>query len=176
MPFPLKTHTQCMGYSAQYCQQNFKGAVNPGRKPLTSKTSTLNTMRQNGGHFADNIFKIIFYKRIATYFLLKFHWSLLLRAQLTISQHWFSFMLNRPHAITWTNDVPFRLHIYASQDLNELTQHPSLWHAMHHWSLSPLVQVMACRLFGDKPLPVPIMTYHPDTLPVWMSKKFESKC
>ena len=91
--------------------------------------------------------------------------GLLLRVQLTISSQWFSLMLNRPYTIIWTNDVPFHSHIYVSQDLNELTHHPSLWHAMHHWSLSSLVEVMACRLFGDKPLPAPIMTYHPDTLP-----------
>ena len=30
---------------------------------------------------------------------------------------------------------------------------------MHHWTGSSLVQVMACRLFGAKPLPEPMLTY-----------------
>ena len=30
---------------------------------------------------------------------------------------------------------------------------------MHHWTESASVQVMACRLFGDKPLPEPMLAY-----------------
>ena len=30
---------------------------------------------------------------------------------------------------------------------------------MHHWTGSALVQVMACHLFGTKPLPEPMLTY-----------------
>ena len=49
-------------------------------------------------------------------FQLKFHWSLLLRVQLTINQHWFdiSLALTRQQAIIWTNADPIHLCIYAA--------------------------------------------------------------
>ena len=77
---------------------------------------TLNTLRprQNGCHFAEDIFKCIFQ--------LKFHRSLFLRVQLTIFQHWFrkwlgavqaaSHYLNRWWLVCWRK--------YASLGLNEL--------------------------------------------------------
>ena len=48
----------------------------------------VNTVRpeQNDRQFADDIFKFSCIKIVS---ILKFHWSLLLRAQLTLSQHWF---------------------------------------------------------------------------------------
>ena len=53
----------------------------------------LNTLRprQNGRHFADDIFKRIFLKENVkmSEFRLKFHWSLFIRVQLTIFQHCF---------------------------------------------------------------------------------------
>ena len=59
---------------------------------------------QNGRHFADDIFRCnsVNEKFI---FWLKFHWSLFLSVQLTISQHWSDNGLapNRRQAIIWTN-------------------------------------------------------------------------
>ena len=43
---------------------------------------------QNGHHIVDNIFKWIFFNKKVPIWL-KFHWSLFLRVQLTITQHWF---------------------------------------------------------------------------------------
>ena len=43
---------------------------------------------QNGSHFADDIFKCISLNE-NVWIRLKFHWSLFLRVQLTIIQHWF---------------------------------------------------------------------------------------
>ena len=45
---------------------------------------------QNGRHFADDIFRCIFMNE-SFIFCLKFHWSLFLRVQMTITQHWFRF-------------------------------------------------------------------------------------
>ena len=43
---------------------------------------------QNGRHFADDIFKCTFMNENFVFWF-EFHWSLFLRVQLTISQHWF---------------------------------------------------------------------------------------
>ena len=53
------------------------------------KRVCFNTLRprQNGRHFADDILKCIFCMKMYE-FRLKFHWSLFLRVQLTILQHW----------------------------------------------------------------------------------------
>ena len=50
----------------------------------------VNTLRprQDGRHFADDIFKCIFLMKTFD-FRLKFYWSLFLRAYLTIFQDWF---------------------------------------------------------------------------------------
>ena len=45
-------------------------------------------LRQNGHHFADNIFKCILFNGNALT-LTEFHWGLFLRTQSTINQHWF---------------------------------------------------------------------------------------
>ena len=50
-------------------------------KPVNSPTG------QNGRCFADDIFRCIFTNE--KFCRLKFHWSLFLRVQLTITQHWF---------------------------------------------------------------------------------------
>ena len=61
-------------------------------------------------------------------FLLKFHWSLFLRAQLTIFQHWFRWWLGADQATShylnqwWLN----YWRIYASLGLNELSSIHSL--------------------------------------------------
>ena len=67
---------------------------------LTGKTLThthawsqaeVNTLtpRQNGCHFPGNIFKMHFLERKMREFPLKLHWSLFLKVQLSIFQHWF---------------------------------------------------------------------------------------
>ena len=43
---------------------------------------------QNGSHFPANVFKCIFGMKTFVFWS-EFHWSLFLRVQLTISQHWF---------------------------------------------------------------------------------------
>ena len=43
---------------------------------------------QNGHHFADDIFRYIFVNE-SFVFWSRFHWTLFLRVQLTITQHWF---------------------------------------------------------------------------------------
>ena len=50
----------------------------------------INTLRprQNGRHFADDILNAFSWMKMFEY-RLKFHWSLFLRVQSTISQHWF---------------------------------------------------------------------------------------
>ena len=51
---------------------------------------------------------------------------------------------------------------------------PSCAAYMRQWTGSSLVQIMACRLFGAKPLPQPMLTYY-QLDPHWqISKKFES--
>ena len=52
---------------------------------------TINTLRprKNVCHFANNIFKCIFLNKKVWISILKFHWSLFLRVQLTKFQHWF---------------------------------------------------------------------------------------
>ena len=62
-------------------------------------------------------------------FLLRFHWSLFPRVQLTIFQHWFRFWLGTDQATShylnqWWLDYR---RIYASLGLNELKQWSSFW-------------------------------------------------
>ena len=68
-------------------------------------------------------------------FRLRFHWSLYLRAQLTISQHFGSdndLAPNRRQAIIWTNTNPILWRIYAALGADELNfvkgDRVSLWH------------------------------------------------
>ena len=54
-------------------------------------------------------------------FWLKFHWSLFLRLQLTITQHWFKYLVpNRWQAIIWTNADPIYRCIYVALGGDEL--------------------------------------------------------
>ena len=57
---------------------------------LGFNTGSVNTLRprQNGRHFPDDTFKCIYLMKIYK-LRLQFHWSLFLRVQLTIFQHWF---------------------------------------------------------------------------------------
>ena len=58
---------------------------------LAEEIKSLNTLRprQNGSHFADDIFSNAFSWIKMLQLGLKFHWSLFPRVQLTIFQHWF---------------------------------------------------------------------------------------
>ena len=77
--------------------------VNPGLYQMLSQSTYLLTylntlrLRQNGCHFADNIFKGISWMKIYEFWL-KFLWSLFLCVQLTIFQPGWR------QAIIWTND------------------------------------------------------------------------
>ena len=87
---------------------------------LPHHVSTLRP-RQNGRHFADDTFKHIFVMKMLQ-FRLKFHWSLFIRIQLTIFQHWFSWWLGADQATShylkqWWLDYG---RVYASLGLNEL--------------------------------------------------------
>ena len=57
--------------------------------PISLK-AYVNTLRprRNRRHFADDIFKFIFLHEMHEFWL-KFHWSVFLRVQFTIFQHWF---------------------------------------------------------------------------------------
>ena len=52
---------------------------------------------------------------------------------------------------------------------------PSSAAYMHHWPGSALVQVMACHLFGAKPLPEPMLAYCQVDSWEQISVKFESE-
>ena len=79
--------------------------------------------RQNDRYFADDIFKCIFFSMKIYEFRLRFHWSLFLRFELTIFQHWFTEWLGAGQATShYLNQcwLVYR-HIYASLGLNELS-------------------------------------------------------
>ena len=67
---------------------------------IKSPHGFLNTLlfEQNGPHFADNIFKCLFWIKMFV-FSIKFHWSLIIGIQLAISQHWYFLALLQHHAI-----------------------------------------------------------------------------
>ena len=46
---------------------------------------------------------------------------------------------------------------------------------MHHWTVAALVQVMACRLFGTKSLPDPMLAHRQLNHKEKNSVKFEAK-
>ena len=70
---------------------------------------------QNGRHFVDDNFKCICMNE-SFVFWLKSHWSLLLRVQLTITQH-HGLAPNRRRAIIWTNADSINWRIYATLSL-----------------------------------------------------------
>ena len=86
-------------------------------------TMVINTLRprENGRHFADDIFKCIFTNE-NLWISIKFHWSLFPRVQLTIFQHRFKKWLGDDQATShymnqWWLDYR---RVYASLGLNEL--------------------------------------------------------
>ena len=66
-------------------------------------------------------------------------------------------------------------HHFCFLVVNHLNSPPPSATHMHQWTVSALVQVMACRLYGAKPLPEPILDYC--QLDPWeqISVKFESE-
>ena len=58
------------------------------------------------------------------YILMKFHWSLFIRVQLTIGLD-NGLALNRRQAIIWTNADPVHWYIHAAIGGDELTMHES---------------------------------------------------
>ena len=84
---------------------------------------SFNTLRsrQNGRHFADDILKYIFLKKMHE-FHLRFHLSLFLRFELTIFQHWFRYWLGAGQATSHYLNQWWLVywHIYASLGFNEL--------------------------------------------------------
>ena len=66
--------------------------------------------------------------------------------------------------------------LWVLQDMSSFINSSPLSAAYMHWSTwSPLVQVMACRLFGTKPLPEPMLTYSQLDSWEYISVKFESQ-
>ena len=59
-------------------------------------------------------------------------------------------------AVIWFSDCPVHSQKDGSRGLN--SSPPSTTY-MRQWTGSALVQVMACRLFGAKPLPEPMLIY-----------------
>ena len=70
---------------------------------------------QNGHHPADIISDAFSWMKSFVLWL-KFHWSLFLTVQLTITQYWFRYSLvpNRQQAVIWTNADLIHWHIYAA--------------------------------------------------------------
>ena len=96
---------------------------------------------------------------------LKANFIFYIKFNLSLVQNW-------QQAITWTNDDPVRICIYMQpQTLN--SSPPSAANT-RQWTGTALVQVMACGLFGAKPLPEPMLAYC--QLDSWkqISVKFES--
>ena len=77
--------------------------------------------RQNGCHFADDTFTRIFLNEVLE-FRLNFHWSLFMRVQLTLFQHWFRWWLGAGQATSHYLNQWWIVHwrINASLGLNEL--------------------------------------------------------
>ena len=86
--------------------------------------------RRNRRHFVDDIFKWVFLIKMYE-FRLGFHWSLFLRFELTIFQHWFRLWLGSSQATSHYLNQWWLVYwrIYASLSLNELT----------HWGLNKIV-------------------------------------
>ena len=63
----------------------------------------------------------------------------------------------------------------AYQKAIPLTNLPLVPHLMRQWKVSPLVQIMACRLVGAKPFPEPRMVYCQLDAQEQVSMKLESE-
>ena len=87
-------------------------------------------------------------------FWFKFLWSLFLRVQLAISQYWFTQATDLRH---WR---PCSLMHICVTWLQCVNSSPPCAAYMHQWTGSALVQIMACRLDGAKPLSELMLTYY----------------
>ena len=67
--------------------------------PLSDSCNERSPHGQNGRHFADDIFRCIFVNENFVSWL-KFHWSFVLRVQLTITQQWLRWWLGTEYAIS----------------------------------------------------------------------------
>ena len=92
---------------------------------------------------------------------------------LITNQHWHRqwFGAGRYRAITCTVGDP--IHWLCVTILHGVNSSPAAY--MPHWIGAALVQVLACRLVGAKPLPGPIMAYRQSDPSGELSVKFESK-
>ena len=77
---------------------------------------SINTLRprQNGRHFADDIFKCIFLNE-NVWIPIKISLSLFLRVQLTISQHWFRLWLGADQPLSGPMMVRLPTHIFVTR-------------------------------------------------------------
>ena len=117
--------------------------------------------KQDGRHFADNISNAFSSMKIAAFWF-KFHWNMLARAQLTIIQHCFRQWLGTEHATShylnqcWPRLVP---HICVSRAQGVNSLRPSDAYIYASVNQPSLVQTMACRLTGSKPLYETMLKY-----------------
>ena len=90
-------------------------------------------LRQNGCHLADDISNACFWMKMLE-FQSKVHWSLFLRFQLIIFQHWFRLWLGADEATSLYLNQWYWVYwrIYASLGLNELTMTCPSGHISHH--------------------------------------------
>ena len=101
-------------------------------------------------------------------FWLKFHWSLFLRVQLTITKHWFKWwhdglVLNRWQVIIWTNADLLLWRLYVGLGGDELMQkiHNSRVLAMElcHFCIKPLINALELHLHSYQLYPVSNKSY-----------------
>ena len=98
---------------------------------ITHAVNTLG-LKQNGHYCADSISKsIFFYEKVKIWF--KFHWSLFLRVQLTMNQHWFGY---------WFGDVQGTNH-YLNQWWYSLPMHICI--IQPQWVNTNLICLQTCH-------------------------------
>ena len=85
------------------------------------------------------------------------HWSvykrLIMHNKPIIKSYYILHGIKTPHVLSW--------HISCRVSLTNSSP-PSVTY-MHQWIRSALVQIMACRLFGTKPLSKPVLGYYQNT-------------
>ena len=101
-------------------------------------------------------------------FWLKFHWSLFLRVQLTITKHWFKWwhdglVLNRWQAIIWTNADLLLWRLYVGLGGDELMQKirnsRGLAMELCHFCIKPLINALELHLQSYQLYPVSNKSY-----------------
>ena len=163
-------------YRAHYdvTVMNFHRVPNSAFTPLGPILLTaINTLRpgQNYCHFADESFKCICLNKNVR-ILIKYHWSLFLRVQLTISQHWFRQWLGTDKATShylnqWWLDY---WRIYASLGPNELTEFRawiSNYNHGFHWDL--ITKTVFTCLFNPCGADIGIFPFRSKSIPCGFS-------